>query len=86
MAWEWHDRERDRYGRFAARHKRQQLHLRLTPEQIELIRAAARAAAMEISAYVWHTMDEAWKMQLTGDGEPVATSGAARPGGPPLCG
>lgn len=78
MAFEWHERERDRYGRFAARHKKDQLHLRMTPEQIRLIRSAAKAARMEISAYIWHMLDTAWAAQLTGDGEEVATSG----GGP----
>ena len=68
MGWEWHDRERDRYGRFATRHKREQLHLRLTPEQCALIRNAARAARMEVSAYVWHVLDEAWAAHITDDG------------------
>ena len=68
MAWEWHERERDRYGRFATRHKKDQLHLRMTPEQCELIRNAARAARMEVSAYVWSVLDEAWAAQVTEDG------------------
>ena len=78
MGWEWHERERDRYGRFAARHKRNQLHLRLTPEQCGLIRNAAKAARMEVSAYVWQVLDQAWTDQLTEDGQEVVTSG----GGP----
>lgn len=78
MAWEWHERERDRYGRFAARHKKNQLHLRLTPEQCSLIRNAARAARMETSAYVWQLIDEAWREGLTANGQDAATSG----GGP----
>ena len=68
MAWEWHERERDKYGRFAARHHKEQIHLRLTPEQCELIRNAAHAARMEVSAYVWHILDEAWAAKVTDDG------------------
>ena len=74
MGWEWHERERDRYGRFAARHKRNQLHLRLTLEQCGRIRAAARAAQMEVSAYVWKVLEK----ELTENGQEVGTSG----GGP----
>lgn len=82
MGWEWHDRERDRYGRFAARHRRDQLHLRMEPAKIALIRNAARAASMEVSAYVWYVLDAYWAAQITENGENVATSGAAPARGP----
>ena len=82
MGWEWHDRERDRHGRFAARHRRDQLHLRLEPARISIIRNAARAACMEVSAYVWHVMNEYWAAQITENGETMATSGAAPARGP----
>lgn len=75
MAWEWHERPRDRYGRFATRHKRDQLHLRLPPTQVETIREAARAARMEISEYIWRAVET-----VTANGQEVATSGGA-PGG-----
>lgn len=75
MAWEWHDRPRDRYGRFATRHKRDQLHLRLPPAQIETIRQAASTARMEISAYVWQAVET-----VTANGQAVATSGGASGG------
>lgn len=75
MAWEWHERSRDRHGRFATRHRRDQLHLRLPPTQVETIRQAARAARMEVSAFVWHAVET-----VTANGQTVATSGGA-PGG-----
>ena len=52
MGWEWHDRERDRRGRFAMMGKRAQLHVRCTDAQLGRIQARAIARRMTISAYV----------------------------------
>ena len=81
MGWEYHERTRDRFGRFAARAGKEQLHLRLTPHQTEKIRNAARAAQMEISQYVWRTLDSFWT--LTVSGENSGTSGAGPGPRPP---
>ena len=52
MGWEWHDRERDRRGRFAETGKRAQLHVRCTEAQLMRIAARATARRTTISAYV----------------------------------
>ncbi len=52
MGWEWHDRARDRRGRFADGGKRAQLHVRCTEAQLVRIAARATARKMTISAYV----------------------------------
>lgn len=59
MAWEWHNRQRDLYGRFTKEKRGQgrgntaQLHLRMRPEQVEYIIHKARANEMEISEFVY---------------------------------
>ena len=52
MGWEWHDRERDRRGRFALQGKRAQLHVRCTEGRLMRIAARATARRTTISAYV----------------------------------
>lgn len=52
MGWEWHDRARDRRGRFTFTGKRAQLHVRCTEAQLGRIQARATARRMTISAYV----------------------------------
>lgn len=79
MGWEYHNRERDTYGRFSGRGKRlansAQLHMRMTPKQAKFIRAKAIANRMEISEFVWaviqqyyNLLDEAGSIgHMTGD-------------------
>ena len=78
MGWEYHERTRDRYGRFAARGGRCQVHLRLTQEQADMLHNGARAAAMELSAYVWACLDAYWASQVTAHGDNTGTSGGSR--------
>lgn len=66
MGWEYHNRERDTYGRFSGRGKRlansAQLHIRLTPKQAKFIRAKAIANRMEIAAYVWAVIQQYYQL------------------------
>ena len=53
MGLEWHDRHRDKYGRFAAVRPSApvQVHIRLTVKQGEALHAAALAAHESIKGY-----------------------------------
>ncbi len=66
MGMEWHDRRRDRYGRFAMRRPPEpvQLHVRMTEARADLVRRAALAAHQSIGAYVAAAVDQ----RLTADG------------------
>lgn len=52
MAWEWHERQRDKQGRFTSTHKIDQIHAYCYPWQAEAIRAAARKRAMMVCDFV----------------------------------
>ena len=52
MGWEWHNRHRDRQGRFICSGVAAQLHVRCTEEQLARIRARACARQQTVSAYV----------------------------------
>jgi uncharacterized protein (DUF1778 family) len=66
MGMEWHDRKRDRYGRFAMRRPPEpvQLHVRMTEARADLVRRAALAARQSLGGYVAGAVDE----RLTADG------------------
>ena len=52
MGWEWHNRHRDRQGRFICSGVAAQLHVRCTEEQLARIRARACARQQTVSGYV----------------------------------
>lgn len=52
MGWEWHNRHRDRQGRFVCAGIDAQLHVRCTEDQLARIRARACARQQTVSAYV----------------------------------
>ena len=52
MGWEWHNRERDRKGRFTGERRTEQLHIRVSEQELERIRAYANAEQMDISEYI----------------------------------
>ena len=52
MGWEYHDRHRDRRGRFLRLGTDEQIHIRCTPEDHALIQARAYARRMDITAYI----------------------------------
>lgn len=54
MGWEWHNRARDRKGRFDGQHRTEQLHVRVSEKELERIRAFANAEHMNISEYILH--------------------------------
>lgn len=66
MGMEWHDRQRDRYGRFAMRRPPEpvQLHVRMTEARADLVRQAALAAHVSMGHYVAAAVDQ----RLTADG------------------
>jgi hypothetical protein len=66
MGMEWHDRKRDKYGRFAMRRPPEpvQLHVRMTEARAKLVRRAALAARQSLGAYVAAAVDQ----RLTADG------------------
>ena len=66
MGMEWHDRRRDRYGRFAMRRPPEpvQLHVRMTEARADLVRRAALAAHVSMGRYVAAAVDQ----RLTADG------------------
>lgn len=53
MGLEWHDRHRDRYGRFTANNPSApiQIHIRITQAQAEKLRAAALEAQQSLRSY-----------------------------------
>jgi predicted HicB family RNase H-like nuclease len=63
---EWHDRKRDKYGRFAMRRPPEpvQFHVRMTEARADLIRRAALAAHISMGHYVAAAVDQ----RLTADG------------------
>ena len=66
MGMEWHERRRDKYGRFAVRRPPEpvQLHVRMIEARADLVRRAALAARQSIGAYVAAAVDQ----RLTADG------------------
>ena len=83
MGWEYHDRKRDKHGRFARGWKTEQLHLYCTPHQAEAIRAAALASAKEVSRFCITAIMkqvEALQQQQTVNGENMCISGDAETG------
>ena len=66
MGMEWHDRKRDKYGRFAMRRPPEpvQLHVRMTEARADLVHRAALAARQSLGGYVAGAIDE----RLTADG------------------
>lgn len=72
MGLEWHDRRRDKYGRFAADRVPAlvQVHIRLTAKQADALRAAALAARESIKGYACKAVlaRMAAEGQLPGDG------------------
>ena len=66
MGMEWHDRPRDRYGRFAQRRPPEpvQLHIRMTQARADLVHRAALAARQSLGGYVAGAIDQ----RLTADG------------------
>lgn len=66
MGLEWHDRPRDKYGRFAQRRPPEpvQLHIRMTEARAGLVRRAALAARQSLGGYVAGAVDQ----RLTADG------------------
>ena len=52
--WEYHDRPRDRDGRFVDQYKKTQMNIRLTEQQHAAIRARAKALMMDMTAYLIH--------------------------------
>ena len=52
MGYEFHDRNRDRRGRFDHVHRTSQIHVYCTYEQWERIRMAANAACEDTSSFV----------------------------------
>lgn len=52
MGWEYHERKRDAFGRFADEGKKDQIHMRIAPEQAERIRARALCLHKDITAYL----------------------------------
>lgn len=59
MGFEWHDRHRDQYGRFAAINPAMpvQIHIRMTAARAEAVRAAALAAHQDMGRYVADAID-----------------------------
>ena len=88
MGLEWHDRRRDKYGRFAAVTPPApiQLHIRITETRAELVRRAALAARQDMGRYVATAIDARLTVDgyLSGEGTAAAepsTSGCAPPRG-----
>ena len=56
---EWHDRRRDRFGRFAPCQPAEpvQIHVRLSERRAERVRRAALAAQMSLGRYVARAID-----------------------------
>ena len=52
MGWEYHDRHRDRKGRFLRLGTEDQIHIRCTPTAHALIQARAYARHMDITGYI----------------------------------
>ena len=52
MGWEWHNRQRDRRGRFDGLHRSEQLHIRVSELELEQIRAYANSQQQTISEYI----------------------------------
>ena len=58
MGWEWHNRKRTRKGTWAEQGKTEQLHIRCTLREKELLRATANSAQMDVSEYVLRLVEE----------------------------
>ena len=83
MGWEYHDRRRDKYGRFSRGRRTAQLHLYCTPRQAEAIRVAALASAQDVSCFCITAIMkqvEALQQQQTVNGEDMCISGDAETG------
>ncbi len=52
MGWEYHERHRDRLGRFLSLGAEDQIHIRCTPGTHALIQARATARATDITGYI----------------------------------
>ena len=72
MGWEWHNRERDRKGRFDGQRRGAQLHIRVSELEIEQIRAYANSMQMDISEFILWLVAEYRAKALT---PPVLTGG-----------
>ena len=81
---EWHERRRDKYGRFAAITPAMpvQLHVRMTEARAALVRKAALDAKQDVGRYVAAAVDA----RLTADGYLDQDAGADTSGAPPMGG
>lgn len=52
MGWEWHNRKRGEHGRFANMGKCEQIHIRCTLREWELIRHDSLKAKLTMSEYL----------------------------------
>lgn len=52
MGWEWHNRKRDAHGRWANLGKCEQIHIRCTVREWEMIRQDALKAKLTMSEYL----------------------------------
>ena len=88
MGMEWHERRRDKYGRFMVIEPAApvQLHIRTTEARAALVRRAALAAKMDVGRYVAKAIDA----RLTADGYLTdgddATTAGCTIGAPPAGG
>ena len=69
MGYEYHNRRRNRYGKFDFTHHTCQIHVYCTANEIRTIRAAALEAAEDLSEYCRNAALERAKRIITENGE-----------------